>query len=213
MATSLLFSAHQSPPAGSGMGASVTALVQSPGSAAEATAAGPEPVASRRRDVSPGACCCSATGEAFPVEGSAEHPPHLPQKQQLHPSPLPLQAILGGLGPPGPSSGGTDLRQLLACCTPSTPPPPLFQKHRSAILFPQPLPKAWRRSCPRVRQSCLSYLRTQGFSCCIPASRGWLMQAGLRLPRHPPPRLLPGAGVRGGGGTHKNCSWLCDGDR
>lgn len=72
---------------------------------------------------------------------------------------------------------------------PPTPCPLPEASFRSPLA--QPLPKAWRRSCPHVRQSCLSYLRTQGFSCCIPVSRGSPMQAGVRL--------LPGAGVQQGG--------------
>lgn len=72
---------------------------------------------------------------------------------------------------------------------PPTPCPLPEASFRSPLA--QPLPKAWRRSCPHVRQSCLSYLRTQGFSCCIPVSRGSPMQADVRL--------LPGAGVQQGG--------------
>ena len=50
------------PPAGSGMDPPVIALAQSPGSAAEAATISPLPVASMRKDASPGDSGCSGTG-------------------------------------------------------------------------------------------------------------------------------------------------------
>lgn len=213
IAPSLLFSTHWSPPASSSMGPPTISLVQSPGSAAEATVISPDPVASTRRNVSPGACCWSATRH-FSWGGECKKIPLSTPKTAIASSSPPFAGFFGRAGTPRTQLRGANLHQpptgKLEAVPLATPPPPLPEASLCNS-FPQPLPKAWRRSCPRVRQSCLSYLRTQGFSCCIPVSRGLLMQAGLRLPRHPPPQLLPGAGVQQGG-THKTSSWLCNGD-
>lgn len=79
--------------------------------------------------------CCR---RLFLWRGLQSIPPHLPQKQQLHPPPLPLQRVLGGLGSLGPRSEGLTRPHLEAQgCNPGKLHL-FFQKHCSTVLSLSP---------------------------------------------------------------------------
>lgn len=84
-APAFLFSAHLSPRAKPSMGGSVFALVQSPGTAAEAAAISLKSGVSREEGLLLLLSPVALALEAFPGEEAAEHPP-----------PLPLQGVFWG---------------------------------------------------------------------------------------------------------------------
>lgn len=132
--------------------------------------------------------------EAFPGEGNAEHSPTYPRNCNCIFLRCPCRVFWEGWDPEDPVQRDKPVPAptwKLKAIAQQPPSPHPFPEASFCSPLTQPLPKAWRRSCPHVRQSCLSYLRTQGFSCCIPTSRGLPMQAGVRL--------LLGAGVQQGG--------------
>lgn len=147
-APAFLFSAHLSPRAKPSMGGSVFALVQSPGTAAEAAAFSLKPGVSREEGLLLLLSPVALALEAFPGEEAAEHPP-----------PLPLQGIFWGQegwDPPCPRPRGQVLcvQDRTSLHHPQQILP--FQKYCSAVLHhqqPLSLLKAWRRCCPRVQQN------------------------------------------------------------
>lgn len=197
----LLLSTHRSTPAGSGTGPSAIALVQSPGSATEAAAIGPEPVAStRRRDVSPVCLLLLCHQRLFLGRGMQKIPPSTPETATASSSP-PFAGCFGRAGTPRTWLGGANLHQppawKLEAVPPATPP-------TSRSIAPQSSPSALAESLETILPTCtpeLSELFKDRRIFLLHSRITWLANAG-RLAAAAAPTAPAAAGGWGTTGRH-----------
>lgn len=148
-----LFSTHWSAPASSSMGSPAISPVQSPGSAAEAAAISPEPVASmRRRDVSPAWCLLLLCHQTFFLGRRMQKIPPSTPKTAIASSSPPFAVCFGRAGTPRTQLEGANLHQPPTGMLEAVPWQPPHTSSRS--IAPQFFPSALAESLETILPTC-----------------------------------------------------------